>query len=213
MLRIRRRCSRADARPGRRGSVFSVVRRQLLLQRRELGKGRVRIDRPVALARIGARRVGPVRWSALVAATTLVAEIAPAAVTTELATLVVAIAALVIVVVAARTTILARRLSLAIAGGLLRALARWTLAEVLAEFLDPVATPAPGAAPLLALALLALAWRTGTGRGLLATGRRLLATIPLRPMMMPTAALMLVARTALLGAAAGPPDFDQGGLG
>src|SRR5689334_24999212 len=63
---------RATARPG---SILAVVRRQLLLERSELGERRVRIDRPVALARVRARRVGPQRRPALVAAA-LVAEIA-----------------------------------------------------------------------------------------------------------------------------------------
>ena len=64
--------------------MLLLAPRQLLFQRGELGEGRVGIDRPLALARIGAGGVGPQRRTglavaaiaALVAATVLATALA-----------------------------------------------------------------------------------------------------------------------------------------
>src|SRR5689334_18430696 len=84
----------ANRLPLRLKTLVLAVGGELFLQRRELGKGRIRIDGTLTLAR-RARRIGPVRWAevTLVAAAFVAAMVArsPLSVAAELALVLVAV--------------------------------------------------------------------------------------------------------------------------
>src|SRR6185437_5364137 len=179
---------------------------ELLLQRRQFCKRRVRIDRTVAIARVGAGGILPKRRPALaLVATALVPAamfaIAVTAVAVALALVTglefiaaaviaaLAVAPLALEALAARTMVLARLLWDGRAVGRGRNGWRRRIAAVLAEILMPAA-----AAVLLALVALA---------GF--AGRRL------RTAMVAVMALTMAlgTRPPLIRTAAGPPDFDQ----
>src|SRR4051812_18831879 len=177
---------------------------QLLLQRGELGEGRVGINRTIALARVGARGVGTQRRTALAIAATLVAVAATivAALVAIAAELLVVAVAILVVAILALISALEAAVPVVPPLGTRRAFGA-TLARLVEVPSTIPAMTAAAAMPLLA-ALLAV----GGLRGFAFSGHGACFDSSLRTRLIVVAlvAMTLVTRLAIVVTAAGTPD-------
>jgi len=190
--------------------MLVLSRGELLFQRRELGKGRVGIDRPIAVARRGARCILPMRRAAIALVAPSVAAVLAVtaiAVATALAFVFAVLAAVASEFLAALVVPVAASLAIAALDALVvapfvrsssgvrwrrRTLCRYALARLVMKVL---VAAVPMMRPLLALACS----RSSGGSALL----------PLFVLILALTTMALMPWPAIVRAPARPPDLDQ----